>query len=458
MGASREEFSRRSLRSCDPVTSIGNSVSVRANLVSSLTRPDNSLHVSRRALLRYSDFRRLLAAQFVAQAGDAAGTVVLAGLVFFLASDGPVTSQLVTMVATSALPILLAGPLSGFVADRYTRRGILFHGQVIRGAVSIGLLIGVLFGASTITFLLWAASLCIAKILYTARIASIRHLVRNHELVAADSASLTIGTIAGVIGGACGLALVWSMGELGFLFVAAGHVMSGVIIRRISGNTGGGSGHSIARWRDVFAHLRLPKLRYAMVATGTHRLLLGVVLSCTVLLGETAKGNSATTFAALMGASGLGTFAGTNTAEWVNEHFSRRMTTLLAFLGTASTFMMMSIIGVTWIALIGFGVSTFLFQNLRLCSDATIQSNALPGAGGREFALYDVNHNIMFLMGILIGLLTFAPESGRLIIGVSATLSALSAVASLFMSRGEGSRPAHAISKAAEAPLVQSAA
>ena len=428
------------------------------HLQPSLTRTDNALHVRRRALLRYADFRSLLCAQFTSQASDAAGTVILAGLVFFLSTDGPATSQLVTMVATSALPILLAGPLSGFVADRYTRRGILFHGQVIRGLVSIGLLIGIFFGAATVMFLLWATSLCIAKVLYTARIASIRHLVRNHELVAADSASLTVGTIAGVMGGACGLGLVWWSGEFGFLFVAVGHGISAAIVRRISASTGGGSEHTIARWKDVVAHLRIPKLRFAMVATGTHRLLLGVVLACTAQLGDATNGGSATTFAAVMGASGLGAFVGTNTAEWVNERFSRRMTTLLAFLGTASTFMLMSIISVPWISLIGFGVSTFLFQNLRLCSDATIQSNALPGAGGREFALYDVNHNVLFLTGILIGLLAFTPDSGRLIIAVSATLSALGAVASLFMSRGESVRLQQVLPMTAEEPLVQSAA
>lgn len=428
------------------------------DLLPSLTRTDNALHVRRRTLLRYTDFRRLLSAQFASQASDAAGTVILAGLVFFLSSDGPATSQLVTMVATSAIPVLLAGPLSGFVADRFTRRGILFHGQLIRGVTSIGLLIGVVFAATSIMFLLWAASLCTAKVLYTARIASIRHLVRNHELVAADSTSLTVGTIAGVVGGTCGLALVWSSGKFGFIFVAVGHVISALIVRRISGSTGGGSEHTIARWRDVLEHLRLPKLRYAMLATGMHRLLLGVVLACTALLGDSTNRNAATTFAAVMGASGLGTFVGTNTAEWVNEQFSRRMTTLLAFLGTASTFMVMGIIAVPWVSLIGFGLSTFLFQNLRLCSDATIQSNALPGAGGREFALYDVNHNVLFLLGVLIGLLSFTPDNGRLIIGVSATLSALAAVASLFMSRGEDDRPENSASMTVEEPLVQSAA
>lgn len=401
------------------------------------TRPDHTLHVRRRTLLRYADFRRLLVAQFASQVSDAAGTVVLAGIVFFLTPEGPARSQLITMVATSAIPVVLAGPLSGFLADRFTRRGILFHGQAIRSIIALCLLTGSLAGAETVMFLLWAISLCIAKIQYTARVASIRHLVRNHELVAADSTSLTVGTIAGIVGGSSGLVVMWWLGEWSFIAVALGHVLSAAVVQRLSRVTGGGSEHAVARWNEVICHLRVPKLRYAMVTTGTHRLLIGVVLASVALLGDGGGTESSLNLASLMGATGLGTFIGTNTAEWVNEHFSRRVTTLLAFSGTAVTFMMMAAVGTAVPALVGLGVSTFLFQNLRLCSDATIQSNALAGAGGREFALYDVNHNLLLLMGILIGLVSFTTEIAAIIIAVCATLSALAAVASLLMSRDE---------------------
>ncbi len=421
-----------------------------------LTRSDNALHVRRRDLLRYSDFRRLLLSQFTSQASDAAGTVILAGLVLFLTPKGPATSQIATMVATSALPILLAGPLSGFMADRFTRRGIMFHGQMLRVVLVLGLLFAALFDVDPVMFVIWAVSLCTSKVLYTARLASIRHLVRNHELVAADSASLTVGTVAGVVGGGCGVALLWLIGPTGFVIVAIGHAMSALWIRTIAGSTGGGREHTIARWSEVLEHLRVPKLRYAMTATGLNRLLLGVVLACVALIGDGSNANSAVAFAAVMGASGLGTFIGTNTAEWVNEHFSRRMMTLLAFTSTAIMFTLMVIVDTRIAYLLGFGFSTFVFQNIRLCSDATVQSNAIPGAGGREFALYDVNHNLLFLVGLLIGLLTFDPTNGRVIIAVCATVSALSALAFLFMSRSENrDRPiTHKLSP--KSALVQS--
>jgi hypothetical protein len=51
-------------------------------------------------------------------------------------------------------------------------------------------------------------------------------------------------------------------------------------------------------------------------------------------------------------------------------------------------------------------VLAFLFQNLRVCTDATVQKNATKGAGGRVFAMYDLLSNMSFLIGLLCGLIT----------------------------------------------------
>jgi sugar phosphate permease len=131
-------------------------------------------------------------------------------------------------------------------------------------------------------------------------------------------------------------------------------------------------------------------------------------------------------------------FIGTNTAEWVNEHFSRRVTALFALGGSAVVLLMIGLVESRGVALAGFSVCSFLFQNLRLCSDATVQANAISGAGGREFALYDANHNLLFILGILIGLLSCMPSNARLILVVCSTLSAVTALAVIFMSRSDG--------------------
>ena len=403
----------------------------------SITRSDNALRVRRSTLLRYGDFRRLIVAQFASQVSDAAGTVILAGLVIFLSNEGPATSQLVTMTSTSALPLLLAGPLSGFAADRFSRRSILFYGQLFRVLFALGFLVAAKLDLDVVLATFWALSLCIAKVLYTARYASIRHLVRHHELVAADSTSLTVGTIAGVIGGILGAGLLWSIGSIGFVLVALGHALSALVVRRVKASTGGGREHTMAGWREFFHHLKAPKLRYAMVTTGALRLLLGVVLTCLVSMGSSTGSHSPSVFATIMAASGLGTFLGTNTAERVNEVFKRKTAVVLIYLGTACVLMIMAAHTRPVMHFVGFGFCSFLFQNLRLCSDATVQSNSLSGAGGREFAFYDINHNLLFLIGILIGLVSPPGVDRHLIIGLCGVLSVFGGIVSSFLSRGE---------------------
>ena len=76
----------------------------------------------------------------------------------------------------------------------------------------------------------------------------------------------------------------------------------------------------------------------------------------------------------------------------------------------------------------------FFFQNLRLCTDATIQSNARRGAGGRTFAAYDLSYNIAFLAGI-VTTLAFETNVGAITLMVVATFAASLGTAGLFVMR-----------------------
>jgi hypothetical protein len=77
----------------------------------------------------------------------------------------------------------------------------------------------------------------------------------------------------------------------------------------------------------------------------------------------------------------------------------------------------------------------FLFQNLRVCFDATMQSNAVRGGGGREFAFYDVSYNLSYLVGIIVGLSLVEPLGARVVIAVTGSLFALSGIVFLIIRR-----------------------
>lgn len=369
-----------------------------------ITRVRNLLKVRRRDLLHYREFRSLLIGQTVSQIGDAVGTVLLANLLLFTNDNGPTVSRLIALVLTSAAPLVLAGPIGGAIADRFTRRGTLVVGHLIRTATIIVALVGAVAGIDVLTFLMWAAGLCLSRILYTARAASMRHVVRNHELVAADSFSFSMGAFSGTIGGSCGLFLSNFVGPSSLALVAAMHLLAAYVFRGIKVNLGGGRNHVTANWGQLLHHLRAPKIRFTILAASSLRACFGMFFAAVVLIGDDYGEGSKLSYIGALGACGFGSFLGNFGAEYSNERMPRRALSVLSFVVSASVVLSAALINHPRIYLIAVVLTSAIFQNLRVCSDATVQSNAISGAGGREFALYDVGHGLAFLMGILFGL------------------------------------------------------
>lgn len=402
-----------------------------------ITRPERTLHVRRRTLIAYPSFRRTMVAQGISQIFDAVNTVALASLLLFDSADGPSVTNLTKMVVVSAIPLVAAGPLSGYLADRLTRRRILVVGQALRALIVACVLLSERFAQTDPMFLLWAVGLCVSRVLYTTRAASLRHLVRNHELVAADSLSLTIGTISGAVGGAIGVTVFAFLDSMTLSVVVVGHLLSSWAYARVRQNVGGGRDHVPAAWRDALQHLSSHKGRYAILATSIHRLASGTMFASIVLIGDRYGGGSPLSYAGALAVGGLGAFLGNNTAEWVNEHFPRRMMTVGVFASSSLIALGVVIVDHAVVYLVGLLLVAFVFQNLRVCSDATVQSNAIAGAGGREFALYDVSHNLAFLVGIVVGLGIHGSAGGRLVVAITGSVFALASLIFMVLSRGE---------------------
>jgi MFS family permease len=402
----------------------------------SVTRTDNHLHVRPVALLRYRDFRRLITAQVTAQTFDAAASVMLASLVLFGSSDGPTVAKLTALVGSSAAPLVVAGPLGGFLADHFTRRLILGVGQLGRAVLVATGAAGIALGHDEIAIAAWGLGLCVARVLYTTRAATIRHLVRRHELVAADALSLTLSSVAGATGAATGAGLSL-LGTAGLLPVVAAHAASAAMFMSISASLGGGREHVAAHWKTVLQHLRAPKIRYALLATSGHRFWFGTMFASAALIGDAWSNGGPAGYVTVLAATGAGAFAGNLTAETANERIPRRVLTVavytLSCLGAAVT----ALADLPAVHIGSLFVIMFLFQNLRVCTDATVQSNATSGAGGREFAAYDVSYNLSFLGGILCGLSAFSSLGGRTVLVSSAGAFAVLAIVLARMNRNE---------------------
>lgn len=125
-------------------------------------RQNQPVHVRRRTLLRFVDFRRLVFGQFMSQSSDAVTSVLIAQFVLFDSNNGPTTTRLVQTILTASIPLFLAGPLSGAIADKFSRRTILWCGQVLRAILVAGIYGCSQYGSREAVFILLHAA-CVSR-------------------------------------------------------------------------------------------------------------------------------------------------------------------------------------------------------------------------------------------------------------------------------------------------------
>jgi MFS family permease len=127
-------------------------------------RSQTSVHVRRRDLLRFVDFRRLAVGQYISQTSDAATSVLIAQFVLFESATGPTATLLIQSVLTAAIPLLLAGPISGVIADKFSRRIILWYGQFLRAFLITCMLVSGYYGNKGVVLVLFACCMCLTRI------------------------------------------------------------------------------------------------------------------------------------------------------------------------------------------------------------------------------------------------------------------------------------------------------
>jgi MFS family permease len=364
--------------------------------------------VRRRDLLKYIDFRRAMSAQFLGQTADSLTTITLAQVLIFNLSAGPSLTAMTSSLVVSLIPYLVVGPISGDFADRFHRRILLSRGQLLRAAFTLLAIVSTftsLSGGRLVGFVCFCALLCLTRLLYTARATSLAALVRRHELVAADSSSLILGVIAGATGALISSQFSTQMPLVAFLISGTMHILAARQFAVIETELGGGARRTkTIRPSALLRQLWLPKTRFAMAATATHRALLGVCIASIAVMIDKSYNLNTTGYIAVLGFSAAGNFGGSVTAEWTSEKFPRRSITVIAFALTGFAIALACIFTNPFVALGAITVAAFSFQNLRVRSDATIQANASKANLGKIFASYDVLYNVAFIGGGIVGI------------------------------------------------------
>jgi predicted MFS family arabinose efflux permease len=182
-------------------------------------------------LRRNRSFRQLWLGQVVSQMGDWFNTIALYTIILQLTGSG---RDVGLLLVARFVPSFLFGPISGVVADRFSRRTIMIVSDLLRAVVVLGFLLVRRADQLWIIYVLTVFQLGLSTFFEPAKTAAIPSIVEDRELVAANaissvtwSAMLTIGAaIGGIVTDAYGT-------EVAFILDAATYLASAALIGSI---------------------------------------------------------------------------------------------------------------------------------------------------------------------------------------------------------------------------------
>lgn len=194
--------------------------------------PDVMARLRRHPYVRLAlngSFTALWSGQLISLFGDRVHQVAIAAIVFVI-TDSPIAVALVFVAAT--LPNLLFGPIAGTLVDRWDHREVLVVSDVLRAATVLLMPIAATANILLVYPLVFVLT-TISIFFRPARVAILPRLVREDELLTANSALWVGETMADVIGfplAGLFVALVADSVSVAFWFDATTYLASALLL------------------------------------------------------------------------------------------------------------------------------------------------------------------------------------------------------------------------------------
>lgn len=182
-------------------------------------------------LRRNRSFRQLWLGQVVSQMGDWFNTIALYTIILKLTGSG---RDVGLLLVARFLPSFLFGPISGVIADRFSRQRIMIVSDLLRAAVVLGFLFVRRPDQLWIIYVLTVFQLGLSTFFEPAKTAAIPSIVENRELVAANAITSVTWSVMLTLGAAIGgLITGWFGTNVAFILDAATYLLSAVLIANI---------------------------------------------------------------------------------------------------------------------------------------------------------------------------------------------------------------------------------
>ena len=349
-------------------------------------------------LRRNRSFRQLWLGQVVSQMGDWFDTIALYTIILNLTGSG---RDVGLLLVARFVPSFFFGPLSGVVADRFSRRTIMIVSDLLRAVVVLGFLFVRRADQLWIIYVLTVFQLGLSTFFEPAKTAAIPSIVSDRELVAANAISSVTWSIMLTLGAAIGGVITgWFGTDVAFILDALSYLLSAALIfsvrlpkrpprerRKLSFGKALGITDTVEGVRYVKDRPRVLALLMVKPAWG----LGGGILTLLAVFGEKIfpVGKSAATgIGVLFAARGIGTAVGPIVARRIAGEGDRRMqiTIGIAFLiggvfyvafGAAESFIF---------ALVVLGIAHMGGSILWVFSTVLLQRSVEDNFRGRVFA------------------------------------------------------------------------
>jgi MFS family permease len=162
------------------------------------------------SILRNRDYFKLWMGQTVSNLGDAIRSWAMVYWVYQASDRSPLMIAL-SFIATQA-PSLVVAPLAGVWVDRWDRRKVMIVSDLLRGLLSLFLILAAISGRYGYAMLIAFLASCVAQFFDPARTAMIRRVVGQEHLLQANSLSQTTFQVLQLAGPALGTAIYVFMG------------------------------------------------------------------------------------------------------------------------------------------------------------------------------------------------------------------------------------------------------
>lgn len=418
-----------------------------------------------RTLLRFPDFRRLLAVRLLSQLADGIYQVALAAYVVFSPENETSPAAIASAMAVLLLPYSLLGPFAGVLLDRWRRRQVLLYGNLLRAVLAAGTAALVLGAVPAWLFYLSALSVtAVNRFILAGLSAALPRVVDDARLVMANSLSPTAGTLAATAGGGIAFAIRLAFPD-GGRAVNACVVVTGAVVYLLAATAALRMGRdrlgpdpdrtreplrlltSLATTTrglaDGLRHVRQRHVAaYALTAMALMRFCYGALTVMVLMLCRYAWGTDGRVGDAVetvdvgaglkmlglaVAASGLGYFAAALITPWGVGRAGRFG--WLALCAAAAAVLEPSL-GLSFapvpILLAAF-VLGLVTQGSKITADTAVQSTVDDVYRGRVFSLYDMLFNVAFVGAAGVASLMLPPDgrSAVLVVGVAVVYAAV---------------------------------